>query len=247
MTLQLYKKMAISAQKQGVPFADTSVYTNRRLWRLVNSINSKSGLYKVPISQKELLHLSADNIMKLAEQPRSEEFLVTATPNRQAIEWYQYALSCIAMIKEKSTSTTENNITDFKRGWRTPPCIKNILQNTLPDGIRHNAYISIARFYSWINMHPKEIAEKLNLLDQNNPIRDPKSIQRITLWAAEHPGFAGCDNEALTKYCSKENCFYHRLKPEKKNKDNHSTVISKICGRQTDRPRVTKPFSSEAD
>ncbi|MCX5636901.1 MAG: hypothetical protein NTX52_04305 [Planctomycetota bacterium] len=119
--------------------------------------------------------------------------------------------------------------------------------HSIPDGIRHNAYLSIARFYSWINMHPNEIEEQLNRLDQKNPISDPHSIQRIVSWATEHPGFAGCDNEALTKYCSKENCFYHRLKPEKKNKDNHSTVISEICGRQTDRPRVTKPFSSEAD
>jgi hypothetical protein len=108
-------------------------------------------------------------------------------------------------------------------------------------------------------MHPKEIVEKLNLLDQNNPIRDPKSIQRITLWAAEHPGFAGCDNEVLKKYCDKENCFYHELKSGKK-EFNHGTVTAGTCwrigtgrnypnmyGYQADRPRLIQPFSPGAD
>jgi hypothetical protein len=72
-------------------------------------------------------------------------------------------------------------------------------------------------------------------------------IQRIVTWTAEHPSFAGCDNNVVTKYCNKEICFYRRLKPERNNKGNHSTVISEICGHQTGRPRVTKPFSSEVD
>ena len=76
----------------------------------------------------------------------------------------------------------------------------------------HNAYLSLARFYSGINMHPQELEEKLHLLDHNNPISDSNSIQRIINWAMEHPGFAGCENEVFKRFCDKENCFYYTLK-----------------------------------
>jgi DNA primase large subunit len=208
-----------------VLFADTSVYTGRRLWRLINSINSKSGLHKIPISHKELLHLSANDIMELARQSRSEDFLAAAIPSHRAIEWFQQALTCMLKTKDKSNYSEQHTAANFKRGWRTPPCIKNVLQNTLPDGIRHNAYLSIARFYSWINMHPCEIEEQLNRLDQNNPISDPASIQRIISWAAEHPGFAGCDNEVLKNYCDKDVCFYHKLKPGEKHGNSNSKFM----------------------
>jgi hypothetical protein len=214
-TFELYKRMASNAQKQGVLFADTSVYTGRRLWRFANSINSKSGLYKIPIFHKELLHLSVENLMELAQQPRNEENLCTAAPNQHAIDWYKYAISCMAKIKDNQHFKTAASATNFKHGWRTPPCIKNMQQNTLPDGIRHNAYLSLARFYSWINMHPQEVEEKLLLLDQKNPISDTGSIQRIINWALAHPGFAGCENEVLKRFCDKENCFYNKLISER--------------------------------
>lgn len=224
-TLELYKRMASNAQKQGVPFVDTSVYTGRRLWRLVNSVNGKSGLYKIPIFHKELLHLSIEILMELAKQPRTEENLSIATPNQRTIEWYKYALSCMARIKNKPHFKTTASAMDFKRGWRVPPCIKNIQQNTLPDGIRHNAYLSLARFYSWINMHPQELEEKLHLLDHKNPISDPNSIQRIINWSTEHPGFAGCENEILKRFCDKENCFYYTLKLGDKHENSNSKFM----------------------
>lgn len=211
LTLDLYKKMAANAQDQGVPLIDNAVYTNRRLWRLVNSINSKSGLYKIPLTHKELLHLSIKNIMELAKKPRCEDSFCIAKPNQHAIGWYKDALACMARLKTTPRHHKKHFATGFKNGWRVPPCIKKIQQSTLPDGIRHDTYLILARFYSWINMHPQEITETLNLLDKKNPIAD-HDIDRIVDWALDRPGFAGCNNQVLKKYCDKENCFYYSLK-----------------------------------
>lgn len=206
--LELYKKMAQNAQQQGVKYLDTNVYSQRRLWRFSNSINSKSGLYKIPLYHKELLHMRIDKIKDLAREPRPEDNFASARPVKSACQWYRYALKCMARIK--SDSVGDRTFTGFKKGWRIPPCIKAMQKNILQDGTRHNAYLVLARFYSWINMHPQQIKEKLLQLDKRHPISDPDSIDRIIKWAAEHPGFAGCDNELLQKYCSKHKCFYYQ-------------------------------------
>lgn len=50
---------------------DTVVYENHRLMRVENSMNAKSGLYKIQISFSELFTLSIDQIRELAKRPRT--------------------------------------------------------------------------------------------------------------------------------------------------------------------------------
>ena len=98
----------------------------------------------------------------------------------------------------------------------------------LPDGIRHRTYLSLARFYRWIGMHPDEIHEQIVDLDRRNPIRDPDAIDRIVAWSCAHPGFPGCQDESLRRYCRPENCFYSRLKDAKAG----NIPETKACGSQ---------------
>jgi hypothetical protein len=52
---------------------DFSIYSNAtKLIRSVNSINRKSGLYAVPLSEGELFRLSVDEILMLAKKPRPQ-------------------------------------------------------------------------------------------------------------------------------------------------------------------------------
>lgn len=50
---------------------DPANYDKVRLWRIPNSINSKNGLYCIPLSVHELLTLSIDDIKALAKNPRN--------------------------------------------------------------------------------------------------------------------------------------------------------------------------------
>ena len=209
-TLALYKQIAQNARRQAVRFIDESVYTHRRLLRLPNSINSKSGLYKIPLWHKELLHLDLHNLLKLARRPRPDDCLDMPRFNPQAAQWYKDALISIARCKTKKT--TKKTGEQFKYGWRIPPCIKTLQTMRLSDGTRHSTYLILARFYRWINMHPDEITETLLSIDDKNPIQQPGDIQRIVNWAVQHPGFPGCRNDHLKQVCCKEKCFYAQMK-----------------------------------
>jgi RecA-family ATPase len=53
---------------------DAAIYDKVRLWRLPNTVNSKSGLCKIPLSVDELFNLTIPEIQGLAKQPRRGEF-----------------------------------------------------------------------------------------------------------------------------------------------------------------------------
>jgi hypothetical protein len=202
--------MAEKAEKEGVRFVDKSVYSKRRIWRLSNSINSKSRLFKIPLTYEELRDMSIDGILKLADRARSEDTFVVPKVCDQAAYWYRLA---IERFEKNLTRPTNDKInTKFKRGWRMPPCIKTIQAAIIPDGIRHQLYLSLARYYGYLNMHYEEILERLEAIDSRNPIRDPDSIERAADFGCRHPGFPGCDDPALTRYCQKDKCFYVKLK-----------------------------------
>jgi len=54
-------------------------------------------------------------------------------------------------------------------------------------------------------MHPDEMQDRIEAINQRNPIRDPDSIQRAVKF--------GC--EVFKRYCRIENCFYAKLKETK--------------------------------
>jgi len=209
-TLELYRRMARRARDAGVRHLDESVYTRRRLWRLTNSRHGRSGLFKVPLRYEELRDIGIDGIKKLAANPRPDNTLARHQVCEEAAEWYRKAIAVVAGLKVHSGRTKANR--KFRRGWRMPPCIKAIEAAILPDGLRHHAYFALPRAYRAIGMHRDEIRERLEALDSRNPIRDSDYIGRTIEWACAHPGFPGCDDESLRRYCHPESCFYHRLK-----------------------------------
>jgi hypothetical protein len=209
-SLGLYRRMAQKANAAGVRFIDQGVYTVKRLWRLPNSKNGKSGLLKIPLTYEELRDISIDGIIRLAASPRPDDTLARHQVCEEAAEWYRRAIAIVAGLKVHSGRPAAD--TEFRQGWRMPPCIKAIQEAVLPDGIRHQTYLSLARFYKWIGMHPDEIRERIEDLDRRNPIRDPDSIERTVRWGCDHPGFPGCGDESLRRYCHAANCFYVTLK-----------------------------------
>lgn len=209
--LPMYKRMAEKAECNGVQFIDKTIYTNKRIFRLVNSINSKNNLYKIPLTFEELRDIDITGIIELAKSPRPEDSFVNLKPCQQATQWYQEAIKCMESKTVQPLSSKRLN-TQFKKGWRIPPCIKNMEKSVLPDGIRHDTYLLLARYYGYLNMHYDEAKERLEIIDNRNPVKDPDSIDRAIQFGLAHSGFAGCDNHALKKYCENKNCFYAQLK-----------------------------------
>lgn len=212
--LGLYKKMAQKAREAGVRFLDERVYCRKRLLRLSNTRHRRSGLFKIPLRYEELREISMEGILRLAAQPRADDTFTRPQVSEPAAAWFRTAITAFAGLQAHAHRPAAGR--NFKQGWRMPPCVKVVQNTVLADGIRHCAYAALARFYSWINMHPDEIRERIETLDSRNPIRDPDYVERTITWARDHPGFPGCHDESLHRYCRPENCFYVRLKNARK-------------------------------
>jgi len=181
------------------------VYQASRVLRLPNSINSKTGLYKVPLEYKELRDFGVGHALDVARAPREEDSMAVPEESPKAVGWFQSAVKWCEGLEAKRAAHPPAK--GFREGWRVPPCIRNIETSTLPDGIRHDAYFALAKFYGWIGMHPAESAERLHTIDGRRPIRDPKYIRRVAFYGVEHPGFMGCKHAAIMRYCEPSKCF----------------------------------------
>ncbi|MGD0572873.1 MAG: hypothetical protein ABSB11_07605 [Sedimentisphaerales bacterium] len=212
--LQLCKRMALKAVDAGVKSLDTGIYNQGRLWRMPNSINSKKGFYKIPLTYEELRDMDAAAIANLAQNPRGDDSFASCEFCQATADWYQEAISVLGK-QPKTPAASPQMILESERGWRVPPCIKAIEEATIPDGIRHCLYTDMSRYFAFLGMHPLEILERIQKIDSRNPIPDPTSIERSVRWGYAHPGFPGCNNASLRKYCKKETCFYAELKTGK--------------------------------
>ena len=67
-----YKKIATDLKTYTInKTVDTKIYDNRRLFRVVNSINGKTGLYKVPIEFNTIRDMNKyDDLVRYASQPK---------------------------------------------------------------------------------------------------------------------------------------------------------------------------------
>jgi len=137
-TLGLYRRMARRVCEAGVLHIDQSVYTRKRLWRLVNSRHGKSGLFKIPLTYEELRDISIDGIKTLAVNPRPEDSVARHQVSEDAVQWYRQAIAAVARLERHSGHATRN-AKGFRDGWRTPECIQAIQKATLPDGIRQKS------------------------------------------------------------------------------------------------------------
>ena len=145
--LGLAKRLA----KEDIKHIDLAVYQSSRVLRLPNSINSKTGLYKVPLEFKELRDLGLGYVLEIARSPREEDSMAMPEESPRAMGWLNRAMDLVQVRKNPCKHDGDYK---FRNGWRKPPSIRRLETETLPNGIRHTAYFELSRFYAWINMHP---------------------------------------------------------------------------------------------
>jgi len=205
--MKLWRGLASRLGEKGTAEIDSQVYQIARLWRLPNSINSKTGLYKIPLEYEELSDLGIEYVLEIASEPRNEASMAVPEPSVKAAQWFRDAIAHV----ERQAKRCSGRPAQLHHGWRVPPCIRRLEQTTLMDGMRHQAYLQLARFYARVGMHPEEAAERIQRLDSRHPISNPEDIDRIVRYGQAHPGFPGC-NDLTRAFCSENECFYARLR-----------------------------------
>lgn len=137
---------------------DTKIYDNKRLFRLPNSINSKSGLYKIPLTAHEVRTLSFKDIKLLASKPRELKFKEPIYSTRSSFMYQKYVEEW--NVKQKEIEDRKNKVYSNTFNY-TPPCIKKILEEGVEEGNRNLTLAAIASFYKQQGITEGEALDRL--------------------------------------------------------------------------------------
>lgn len=162
---------------------DTKIYDKKRLLRLPNSINGKTGLYKVPITYSQILSFSFEDIKEYATSPKPN-VVVTVEACEKAINRFKQIKDTIEKPKVNQ-NRKPIEIIDINEIDNLPDCIVNILKNGAVEGNRNNTTIILA---SALMQRGASYQDTLDLVtrwnDRTNEPALPESEINITVASA---------------------------------------------------------------
>jgi replicative DNA helicase len=203
-------KLIASDIKMALPnqTLDIKIYDKVRLFRLVNSIHQKTGLYKVQITFEELKSAAYEVILDIAKHVRSD----LDKPKTSRID---FATTVIQTYIDKVASDSD------KRTYRDgriitiescPPCIDNLLKNGISAGSRNNVALMLSSYYKQRGFEYQDALESM-LTWNSNVLQRPmpeKEMERCVKQVYDNDYSYGC--QALREYsiCDPDNCELSR-------------------------------------
>jgi len=127
---------------------DRKIYTIKRMWRVPNSLNASSNLYKIELLKDEVKKMSVAEIKELAKKPRqtlySDIDYDAYTPDLDYF-WKQF-LAEYDSFKEME-KLKPRKIISIPKG-EAPKCVEDILSNSLKiTGTRNRTIMALASFF----------------------------------------------------------------------------------------------------
>lgn len=138
-----YKEIAKELNKATFTnLIDTKIYDNKRLLRLPNSINAKTGLYKVPITYDNIIRFNWKEIQEYASSPKPI-IKIEAKPREKAVRKFNEVKESINNPKKQNRQVKPIKTVDINE-VELPSCITNILTNGATEGNRNNTTVILA-------------------------------------------------------------------------------------------------------
>ena len=149
---------------------DTKIYDKKRLLRLPNSINGKTGLYKVPVTYEQINKMSFAEMKAYASGPKPI-IKVETSPCDKAINRLKEIKDLITKPKqiEKNINIKVRPIDDIE----PPSCIFEILDNGAQEGNRNNTTIILASSFF---QSGASYQDTLDLFTQWNELKNEPSL-----------------------------------------------------------------------
>ena len=191
--------------KRGASSLDLQVYDSRRVLRLTNSVNSKSGLYKIPLSHEQFRHITLDTLLRVASEPSKIK-----TPKPVLIPSAQQ--HWLQISKKKDSVPTHKTTVQKKQDML--PCIKKLLLDGVEQGQRNNTAVALTNALLQLGYGADEVVEAL--IDWNQLNRPPLSEDELgtVLHSAQtmfhHDKTYGCTGFKNLGLCTKECRFFGR-------------------------------------
>ncbi len=146
---------------------DLSIYDKVRLWRLPNTINSKSGLYKIPLTADEIFNLTIDEIKEMAKSPRKGIFFDSNMNICESLKrLYEQARQSVPKSNERPKE---------EKGY------ERLINGKVSEGERNNTLTSYAgKLKAW-NIPEDEAFNILSSMNQAHclPPLDDREVENI--------------------------------------------------------------------
>jgi hypothetical protein len=195
------------AEALGLKTIDLKIYERRRLWRLVNTRNSKSGLFKIRLTSQELENMFIEDIRQLAMSPRSWRVEINHQYSEKARRFY---LKHKKLVEEKLREKPALITPSSEYRGQDPPCIQRLLQG-VEEGSRNNACFILAVYFAKQGLDLGQILSRLAGWNEKNvPPLEASELEATVKSAfqgvAENRYSIGCSNEVLETHCDVSKC-----------------------------------------
>lgn len=190
---------------------DTKIYDYKRLFRINNSVNSKTNLYKVQVKYNDVINMNYEQLKEYASS--TKHFRKTRSKYNEKANENFYKL--IDEIDKKEASKINMKLAhEFLKKKELLPCVKYILQNGSPNGNRNNTTVALANSLFQIGNSLEEVTEIItqwNMLKNSCPLSQ-NEINTTILSAYKNSKqdiFYGCSSFKELDVCVK-NCPIHK-------------------------------------
>jgi len=193
------------------PLIDMKIYDKRRVFRIVNSKNSKSGLYKIYLTHDELRSLSLGDFKELAKAPREVEILFPPFLPIARQRWDILMSENESEVNEGRRDIRKREGKNFRKG-SVMPCIKELLKHGVDKGSRNNTTVALASALLQSGLDKDEAYDVLlDWNEQNNPPLSDSEIMHTLMSAngmIENNRRYGCSSIKTLELCVPHLCKY---------------------------------------
>lgn len=184
---------------------DLKVYDKRRLFRIPNSINSKSSLYKISVN-KDIVLKHSFSIEDMIEMASSKKINIKKKYkiNNDTEDKVRTVISIgsIRLRKKRKSSSSKNK--------EILPCVQYILDEGVCEGNRNNTANAIACSLLQQGFDEEELLEIINIWNDNNspPMSDYElnSCVKSAVILNEEEKYYGCTFYKDNDYCVGDKC-----------------------------------------
>ena len=171
---------------------DTKIYDNKRLIRIPNSVNAKTGLYKIPLQYATLRTIKRGELLNLAKT-KQPDYAVSTEPNMEAAARFR---ECIQQISSAGHPRNSHAMVIPKEKQSLPVCMRYLLQADVAKGGRNNYLAMLASILLQNGYSAHEALEVMELWNRNNsePLeeREIQSIMQSALRMIQNGHGYGC-------------------------------------------------------
>ena len=139
-----YKEIAKELNDNTInKIVDLKIYDKKRLLRLANSINGKTGLYKVPISYEDVMKYSYEEIREYASGVKTLTYEKPVPIDKAINKFNEIVENYKTLNIRRAASIIIPKNVDLKT-IKFPSCIQTIHANGVTEGNRNNTTIILA-------------------------------------------------------------------------------------------------------